>query len=214
MGLLHLREFEPLRIYATASVSRVVREENTMFRVLERSSPPVDWETLRLGSPVPVLPDGATQGRLTCTAIPVGGEFPEYAGANRRQELPKEEAVIALELAQNDKRLFYAPTLPACSNEVKCRVAQSDLTLLDGTFWSDTELIEVRGGGKTASEMGHLPLSGARGTLRELRGSACRERVLIHINNTNPILDEDSTAHRDVREAGWQIAHDGMEFEL
>jgi pyrroloquinoline quinone biosynthesis protein B len=210
MGLLHLREFEPLRIYSTASVSRVLREENTIFRVLERSSPPADWETIRFGSPVTVAQNRAAEDGLVCTAVPLGGEFPDYV----RRPLAKEEAVIGLELTENGKRLFYAPTLPVYSKEVKCRVAESDLALLDGTFWSDNELVEVRGRGRTAREIGHLPLSGPGGALEELAGWARGKRVLIHINNTNPILDEESAANRAVREAGFEIAHDGMEFEL
>ena len=86
--------------------------------------------------------------------------------------------------------------------------------MLDGTFWTDDELVRVRGNGKTAREMGHLPLSGANGLLEQLGAGGNSRRVLIHMNNTNPLLDEESAAHRAAREAGWEIAHDGMEIEL
>jgi pyrroloquinoline quinone biosynthesis protein B len=214
MGLLHLREFQPLRVYSTRSVFRILREENTIFRVLERSSPPVRWDTLRLDSPVNLLPERSAKGSLFCRAIPLGGEFPDYVSRALRESLPKGEAVIGLELVQNNKVLFYAPTLPVYSDDVKCRIGNSDLALLDGTFWTETELSDVRDGGKTATEIGHLPLSGAGGALEKLRGSACRKHVLIHINNTNPVLDEESAANRAVRDRGWEVAHDGVEFEL
>jgi pyrroloquinoline quinone biosynthesis protein B len=88
------------------------------------------------------------------------------------------------------------------------------LVFLDGTFWSDDELIRATGSGKTARAIGHLPLSGTDGLLQQFSGTGRGRRVLIHINNTNPILDEDSTEYHQVREMGWEIAHDGMEFTL
>jgi pyrroloquinoline quinone biosynthesis protein B len=86
--------------------------------------------------------------------------------------------------------------------------------MLDGTFWDENELISAGVGTKTAREIGHLPLSGAGGLLKEFDTANRVPRVLIHINNTNPILDEQSPQHREVRDAGWEIAYDGMEFEL
>jgi pyrroloquinoline quinone biosynthesis protein B len=92
--------------------------------------------------------------------------------------------------------------------------AISNLAFLDGTFWSDDELLETGRGQKTAREMGHLPLSGRDGLLAQFpRDSECR-KILVHINNTNPILDEDSAEHRLTREAGFEIAYDGMELTL
>jgi pyrroloquinoline quinone biosynthesis protein B len=86
--------------------------------------------------------------------------------------------------------------------------------LLDGTFWDENELIFAGVGSKTAREIGHVPLSGAGGLLEQLDSAKRGRRVLIHINNTNPILDEESPEHREVRDAGWEIAYDGMEFQL
>src|SRR5579864_6554944 len=85
---------------------------------------------------------------------------------------------------------------------------------LDGAFWSDDELIRTGRSKKTACEIGHLPLSGPDGLLEQFPKSAKGRKILIHINNTNPILDEDSAEHRAVLEAGFEIAYDGMEFTL
>jgi pyrroloquinoline quinone biosynthesis protein B len=215
MGLLHLREFQPLRIYATQSVLRVLTEENTVFRSLERSSPPVQWETLELGG-LTAIYEGAVESKsaLTCRAVPLGGDYPDYVSDGLRKQLAKEEAVIGLEFVQDGKRFFYAPSLSGSNEEWKCRALQSDLALLDGTFWTDKELIDVRGSGKTAREIGHLPLSGPGGLLGQLPPGAKGRRVLIHLNNTNPVLDEESSANQAVRDAGWEVAYDGMEFEL
>jgi pyrroloquinoline quinone biosynthesis protein B len=92
--------------------------------------------------------------------------------------------------------------------------SSSDLVLIDGTFWSDDELIQTGRTSKTAREIGHLPLSGPEGLLEQFPKNAKGRKVLIHMNNTNPILDEDSPEHRQVLEAGFEIAYDGMEFEL
>jgi pyrroloquinoline quinone biosynthesis protein B len=216
LGLLHLREFQPLWIYSTVSVRRALIEENTLFRTLERSNPPVRWEPLPLDRLIPVFQPASSRksAPLLCKAVPLGGNFPDYVSQQLRQNLCEEEAVVGLQLVENEKRFFYAPTLPGRREGWKHCVSESDLALLDGTFWSDDEMIKVHGSGKTAREMGHLPLSGAQGLLEQLQRNGNVRRVLIHLNNTNPALDLESPANRAVREGGWEIAHDGMEFEL
>ncbi len=210
MGLLHLREFQPLRVFATPAVLRILTEENSLFRCLDRSSPPVSWEPLPLDRAV-------TIGGIVCKAVPLGGDYPDYVGTSLRKNLAKDEAVIALEFEQRGKKFFYAPGISGQNEAWKCRAQEADLALLDGTFWTDNELIDVRGSGKTAREIGHLPLSGPDGLLEQLNQSPAAgtgRRVLIHLNNTNPLLDESSDAHPAVRDAGLEVAYDGMEFEL
>ncbi len=216
MGLLHLREFQPLRIYSTLPVRRVLTEENSLFRTLTRSNPPVRWEVLQLDrlTPLTAQDQGGAKPRIFCTAVPLGGSYPDYLGEHLRRSLPEEEAVIGIQLVQDEKRFLYAPSLPGRSEDWKRRATESELALLDGTFWNNDELAKIQSGGKTARQMGHLPLSGADGLLAQLRLAAGKRRVLIHMNNTNPVLDEESAAHRAVRDAGWEIAYDGMEFQL
>jgi len=216
LGLLHLREFQPLRLYSTPSVRRAVIAENSLFRTLERSRPPVQWEDLRVKDAVQLCPGSGQKAEevLSCTAIPLGGEFPDYLSDGLRAKLEKTEAVIGLEIVHGGKRLFYAPSLAGRGEEWKRAVSDSDLALLDGTFWTDDELVKVQGSAKTARQMGHLPLSGAGGLLEEMQGARKPRRVLIHLNNTNPVLDEESSAHRAVRDAGWEVAYDGMEIPL
>lgn len=91
---------------------------------------------------------------------------------------------------------------------------ESDLAILDGTFWKDDELNSIRKGSKSARQMGHLPLWGDRGLLRTAFRPSKTRRVLVHINNTNPILNDQSPESRIVREAGWEIAYDGMELAI
>jgi pyrroloquinoline quinone biosynthesis protein B len=215
-GLLHLREFQPLHIYATPSVRRIVLEENRIFHVLERANPPAIWQDVPLNAWIPLGTTNSTSGEslVRCRMVSLGSAYPDYVSANLRRSLPPSEAVVGLVLAQGSKQVFYAPALPGGSEEWKDWVRLSDLCLLDGTFWDENELISAGVGSKTAREIGHMPLSGPGGLL-ELFDSAKRgQRVLIHINNTNPILDEESPEHREVRDAGWEIAYDGMEFQL
>jgi pyrroloquinoline quinone biosynthesis protein B len=216
LGLLHLREFQPLRIYATSGVRRVLTEENSLFRTLERSRPPVHWEPLPVNEAIPILQrsGSAQKTGLSCRAVPLDGDFPDYVSERLRASLPREEALIGLELERNGKRIFYAPSIPGSSDSWKRYAAESDLSLLDGTFWTNDELVRVMGSGKTAREMGHMPLSEKDGLLEQMRNTRGGRRILIHMNNTNPLLDEESEPNRMTREAGWEIAYDGMEFEL
>jgi pyrroloquinoline quinone biosynthesis protein B len=106
------------------------------------------------------------------------------------------------------------PAVPAVDNSLLTRLEEADLLLFDGTFWSDDELIRVQGGGSTAREMGHIPLSGAEGTLHKLAGLRRPRKVFVHINNTNPMLDESGPEYAQVRAAGWEVAEDGWSLDL
>ena len=216
MGLLHLREFQPLRIFSTRSVRRILTEENSLFRVLNRSNPPVRWEELPLDRLLPLVTQsaGGQKSNLFVKAVPLEGMFPDYVTGSLRSDLTEEEAVIGLQFVQNEKRFFYAPSLSGRGETWKRRVTESHLALLDGTFWSEAELAKVQPGSRSAREMGHLPLSGGNGLLDQVRLAAKTQRVLIHLNNTNPVLDEESAEHKAVRAAGWEIGYDGMDFKL
>ncbi len=216
MGLLHLREFHPLRIFSTRSVRRILTEENSLFRVLARSNPPARWEELPLDRLLPLVTQstGGAKSNLFVKAVPLEGAFPDYVSESLRRSLENEDAVIGLQFMQNEKRFFFAPNLPGRGESWKRRVTESHLALLDGTFWSDDELAKVQRGNKSPQEMGHLRLSGGSGLLDQLHLAAKTRRVLIHLNNTNPVLDEGSTERQAVVNAGWEVAYDGMEFTL
>jgi pyrroloquinoline quinone biosynthesis protein B len=216
MGLLHLREFQPLRVFSTVSVRRILTEENGLFRVLARSNPPARWDAMPPDRLMPLVPPSAPgmKDGFFYKAVSLGGNFPDYVSDSFRGSLPPEEAVVGLVLIHKEKKFFYGPALPGVGEEWRRSVDECDLALLDGTFWKDDELISAKRSRKTAREMGHMPVGGDRGLLRQPFRLGKTRRVLIHINNTNPVLNEDSPEHRTVREAGWEIAYDGMEFEL
>jgi pyrroloquinoline quinone biosynthesis protein B len=216
MGLLHLREFQPLQIFSTIAVRRILTEENTLFRVLARSNPPVRWETLVPDRLLPLVPPSPADKKsgLFCKAVPLNGNYPDYVSESLRNNLSPEEAVIGLTIVSKEKKLFYAPNLPGIGDHWLRSVEESDLAILDGTFWKDDELNSIQKGSKSARQMGHLPLWGDRGLLRQPFRPSKTRRVLIHINNTNPILNDESPESRIVREAGWEIAYDGMELAV
>ena len=215
MGLLHLREFQPLRIFSTHAVRRILTEENSVFRVLTRSNPPVHWENLLPDRMFPLLSPSAIGAKdgFFCKPVALFGGFPDYVGDSLRHSLSPEEAVIGLQFIHKEKRFFYAPCLPGVGDDWRRAVDESDLALLDGTFWRDDEVIAAKRTSKTAREMGHVPLSGAHGLLSQPFRIGKTRRVLTHLNNTNPVLNEGSPEHRAVRDAGFEIAYDGMEFE-
>ena len=216
MGLLHLREFQTFKVYSTAAVRRILLEENSIFRVLARAQPAVQWIPLALSTDAGYKETNRMGDvpQLTSLAVPLGGEFPDYIGEKLRRELPSREAVVGLAMEYAGKRIFIAPSLPGRSPEWKKWAELSDLVFIDGTFWSDDELTRLGRGKKSALEMGHLPLAGPGGLLEQYPRHSRGRRILIHINNTNPILDEDSAEHRSVLAAGFEIAYDGMEFTL
>jgi len=216
MGLLHLREFQAFKIFSMPAIKRILSEENSIFQVLGRATPPVQWFSLpfssHLNSEKKNDPDAVPQ--FTSHAVSLGGEYPDYISRKLRATLPAEEAVVALAFEYAGKRVFVAPTLPGRNTEWKKWAESSDLVLIDGTFWTDNELLQTGRSKKTARQIGHLPISGPGGLIEQYPKLAKGRKVLIHINNTNPILDENSAEHRAVLDAGFEIAYDGMEFSL
>lgn len=216
MGLLHLREFQTFKIFSLPSIRRILSDENSIFRVLARAQPAVQWFSVPLAPQVswekarpPLEPP-----QLVARAVPLGGEYPDYIGEKLRRELPSDEAVVGLALEYQGKRVLVMPSLSGRNPEWKKWAESCDLVLIDGTFWSDDELIRLGRGHKTARQMGHLPIAGPSGLLEQYPHHSRARKILIHINNTNPILDEESAEHHAVLAAGFEIAYDGMELTL
>jgi pyrroloquinoline quinone biosynthesis protein B len=109
------------------------------------------------------------------------------------------------------KKLAYVPAIGSLSDALLKRIDGSDVLLFDGTFWSDDELIRVQGKGETAHQMGHIPVQESMHSLKDLK---IGRKIFIHLNNTNPILNEQSAEHQAVRQAGWEVAEDNWQLEL
>lgn len=209
LGLLFLREFHKFRVHATASVRRLLTEDNTLFGVLARFPGQVCWSDIPLEQPF-------SAGGARLEALSLSGSFPGFVSTARVAELDPAEAAIGLLVSPETGTgaLAFLPGIASVSGALLERLDACDAVLFDGTFWSDDEPQRIPGVSRTARQMGHLPVSGPGGTLERLGALRRPRKILIHINNTNPILDESSKEHRMVRESGWEVASDGMEITL
>lgn len=215
LGLLLLREFQPLRIYGAASVRKILIEDNSVFGMLRQFPEQLVWTDIHPGARFELETQAGDRSGITAEPVSVSTRYPAYVTAEHQAALTPEDAVLGLILETPSRRkVAYFPGLPEADEAWLARVAECDLLLLDGTFWTDDELIRARGTGKTARQMGHLPLSGPDGTLAKLRRLTKPRKIFVHVNNTNPILDEASDQHRVVRDAGWEVGVDGQEVLL
>src|SRR5580700_10178883 len=147
-----------------------------------------------------------------CWAWSLGSHYPAYVSAERRAQLSPGEASLGLFIhSTSGSRLGYMPAVPEIDDGLLQQLDGCDVLLFDGTFWSDDELIRIQGSTQTARQMGHIPVESALVKLAAVRRP---RKIFVHINNTNPMLEEASPEHRRVRDAGWEIAEDGWQFDL
>ena len=214
LGLLLLRESQPLRVYATPSIRRILREDNSFFRMLNRVEPQVVWTDFLPDSPFS-LPSAEGEGsKLRVEAISLDNRYPAYVDAQRSEKLVPGEASLGLICSSDRRSVGYFPAVPRIAPSLLDKLEKLDLLFFDGTFWSDDELICVQGSGQTALQMGHLPVSSPGGSLAQLSSLRKPRKIFTHVNNTNPMLDESGPEWRQVHDAGWEVAEDGWQFEL
>jgi pyrroloquinoline quinone biosynthesis protein B len=215
LGLLLLRELQPLRIHATASVRRILREDNSMFGMLHRIPNQAKWTDFIAGNEFSLCDAQGADSGLRCRAWSLSTHYPSYVTAERQAQLSSGEASLGFFIhSKSGARFAYTPAVPQVDDALLAELDACDVLLFDGTFWSNDELIRVKGEGKagqTAEEMGHVPVED---TLMKLARVRRPRKIFLHINNTNPMLDEASPEHRQVRDAGWEIAEDGWQFNL
>jgi pyrroloquinoline quinone biosynthesis protein B len=208
LGLLLMREFTPVRIYATRPVISILKK-NSFFQMLDRLPGQSRWTEIE--------PDASFQvgGGLTCTPIALSSNLPTYISELDRFSLDPTGATIGLILEDTQgARAAYLPALPALTDPLKELLSTCSTIFLDGTFWSDDELQKIQPGTPLARSMGHLPIDGPDGSLATLKDLINTRKIYTHINNTNPILQEQSSERRTVEDAGWEVAWDGLEITL
>jgi pyrroloquinoline quinone biosynthesis protein B len=211
VGLLLLRELQPLRVYAAPSILRILREENSMFGMLNRVEPQVVWTSMNSGALFPLLAADGKDSGLRCEAHYLSGRYPKYV-KSEAANLARDEATAALFFeSSSGRRVAYVPAVGSLSDALLAKIHHADLLLFDGTFWSDDELLRLQGSGEAAHQMGHIPVEES---LRLLKNIEVGRKMFIHLNNTNPILNEASPEHRAVRQAGWEVAEDNWQLEL
>lgn len=211
LGLFLLREFQPLTIYATPLVRRTL-EANSFFQMLHRVPSQVTW--------VEIFPDQTFTlgGGIACTPIPFAGPLPYYARDVDAGAAGQASIGLLVEFPDESRsesrscRLAYTPSLPEITDELLALYDSCAVILVDGTFWSDAELSETHAGTPLARAIGHIPMSGEKGTIALLAGVNRPRKIFIHINNTNPVLDPQSAERKIVEDAGWQIGDDGWQL--
>jgi len=211
LGLVLLREATArFPVYAPAGVVGLLDREWPVLRVLSAYAG-VEPRTLPEGQAIPLADGAGRELGVTCTAVSVARRPPRYA-----REASAATYDVALRLAdqRTGATLAYIPTAGAVDDAVRSVARGADLLLFDGTFWSDGELRAAGVDAPTAREMGHVPIGGPGGSIELLPRLGARRTVLVHINNTNPILSRSSSERAQVEGSGIEVADDGMEVEL
>ncbi|MGB8839980.1 MAG: pyrroloquinoline quinone biosynthesis protein PqqB [Aliidongia sp.] len=211
-GLLTLRERQAFTIYATARVLSVL-DANPIFEVLARDL--VVRHAVGLGCEIALLtPTGAESG-LSVEFFAVPGKVPLYLEQpGAVPPIAEGEETVGVALSDGKRRLYFIPGCAAMTPSLADRLTGADLVFFDGTLYRDDEMIRGGLGAKTGRRMGHMSNIGPDGVVACFEPLNVRRKILIHINNSNPILIEDSAERAVVEAAGWEVAFDGMDVML
>jgi pyrroloquinoline quinone biosynthesis protein B len=209
-GLLMLREStRPLEIYCSDMVMQDLSTGFPVFKMLEHycrvNHHPVPLDGA--GFTIPGIED------LRFHTHALKSKAPPYS-PHRHDPHEGDNIGVMIERISTGRKLYYAPGLGEIEPHVDAALRNADCVLVDGTFWQHDEMGRAGICDKLALDMGHLPQSGPGGMIETLNGVPAARKILIHINNTNPILDEDSPERKILDQAGIEVAYDGLEIDL
>jgi pyrroloquinoline quinone biosynthesis protein B len=210
-GLYMLREaVRPWPLWCTDSAYADLTRGNPVLEVLSFYCG-VDRRSIELGGKGFRIEDLPS---VRWRALPVASKPAPYS-PNRSSPVPGDNIALVLTEEVSGCTALYAPGLGAMDEAVWRSMQTVSCVLVDGTFWTDDEMIRLGVSHKRARDIGHLPQSGPGGMLEWLARLPPKTRkILIHVNNTNPILDEDSAERAELNRRGIEVAWDGMEIEL
>ncbi len=214
-GLLMLREGkQPLNIYCTDMVREDMTTGNPLFTILGHYCG-VKWHNIPYSIPISTDNEYSIEGieHLRFTSVSLKSKAPPYS-PHRHDPHDGDNIGMRIVDTRTGKSVFYAPGLGEIESHIKPFMAAADCVMVDGTFWTDDEMVAMGISQKRAREIGHLPQSGENGMISVLKPLRAARKILIHINNTNPILDEDSPQRAELTQAGIEVAYDGMAIEL
>lgn len=203
-GLLTLREQQPFMLFGSRAT--LAQTGAGIFGVLNKDL--VDTRVAELNVPVD------TGLGIFVTPFAVPGKVPLYLETDNVAVGVESEATVGVELSDGAKSFFYVPGCAEINEGVKKRLKGAALVFFDGTTFTDDEMVNLGLSKKTAWRMGHVAMSGEKGSLERLASCAIGRKIYVHINNTNPVLIEDSPQRAAVERAGWDVAFDGMEICL
>ena len=197
-GLLNLRERQPFTLFASAKIHAVL-DANPIFNVLARDV--VSRRVVALDEQI------ALPGGITLQLFSVSGKVALYLEGSA--ENTDGDTVGAI-VSQGGRSLVYIPACAAITPRLRDRLRGADTVMFDGTLWRDDEMIQAGLGPKTGRRMGHMSVSGADGTMQAFADLDVQRKILLHINNSNPVLLDDAPERSEVERAGWHVAFDGM----
>ncbi|GGQ20068.1 hypothetical protein GCM10010279_29950 [Streptomyces mutabilis] len=206
IGLLMLREGSSLTVYGTRPVLDALTRRFPVRQLLSDYAD-FSWSAVEIGKPMDL------DDRLTATAFLTGSKPPRYVGGPGQRE-SEWEVGFRLEDRVTGGTLVYAPTLPRWDEKFTEQVASADCVFLDGTFWTDDEMSCQGAGSRTGRSMGHMPISGDDGSARALAALPAKRKIYTHINNTNPVLNEESKERRWLTDLGIEVGRAGLEVEI
>lgn len=203
-GLLSLREQTPFYLFATGEILAVLNG-NRIFDAVNKD------KVTR--TPIALELEFQLQPGLSATVFPVPGKVPLFMEGETVETDLVGEQTVGVRLSDGDKVAYYIPGCAAVTPDLRAQIADADHLFFDGTLWDDQEMIRSGTGVKTGRRMGHIPISGADGSMAALADLSIG-KTYIHINNTNPIWQPDSAERAEVQAQGWAVAADGMEIDL
>ncbi|MBJ8419159.1 pyrroloquinoline quinone biosynthesis protein PqqB [Acinetobacter courvalinii] len=208
-GLLTLREGCPIKVWCTEMVYQDLTTGFPVFNMLKHWNGGLQYQQI---NPKQAFKISGFQ-HLEFMPLIIQSAAPPYS-PHRHDPHEGDNIALIIRDHKTQKQLFYAPGLGKIDEQVMQIMRDSDCVMIDGTLWTDDEMQHTGVGSKTGREMGHLYISGEGGSLSYLNQLSRPKKVLIHINNTNPILDENSAQSAELKAHGVEVAFDGMQIEL
>lgn len=213
-GLINLREGQPFSIYGSDRVLATLNA-NTIFNVCAPDKVP--RIAFALDKPTQLTGAGTDLG-LTVEAFAVPGKIALFLekGGDKENYGSRDGDTIGLKITATatGKSFFYIPGCAEVDAPLAERIKGAALIFLDGTLFTDDEMVAQGLSHKTGQRMGHISISGPNGSISAIKPLNIARRIYVHINNSNPVLDENSEARRMVDSAGWEVGYDGMEVRL
>ncbi len=208
-GLLTLREGCPMNVWCTEMVHQDLTSGFPVFNMLKHWNGGLQYNEINPKQAFKI--DGFEN--LEFLPLIIKSAAPPYS-PHRNDPHDGDNIALIIKDHKTQKQLFYAPGLGKIDDQIMQIMQSSDCVMIDGTLWTDDEMQQTGVGTKTGREMGHLYISGEGGSLSYLNQLSTPKKVLIHINNTNPILNEDSAQFAELKANGVEVAYDGMQIEL
>ena len=202
-GLLTLREMQAFTLFATPGIHEVL-DVNPIFEALNRSV--VSRAAIALDTPFDLLPG------LRATLFAVPGKVPLYLESGEVQTDLVGEQTVGVELRTGETRVYYIPGCAMMTEDLAARLTGADAVFFDGTLWRDDEMRRAGLGEKTGKRMGHMSMSGEDGSIAAFEELEVKQKIFVHMNNTNPVHRPDSDERAEAEAAGWIIGQDGMEI--